>query len=117
MSRTASIKRRQRAPDLHRVVRSLMRHVQNPARIIELYYWSREPDLCKILLAVAAIRPSERETLGAFFKLASNREKIAAQPDSSGALRLVSPEAAETLELMRHASLTEHPSDDPRTRH
>jgi hypothetical protein len=82
--------------DLQQVMRALIRQIQSPARVIELYYWSQEPKLCEIIRSLVAMRPETRDALGAFLSIASNAAAIDASVDASGRLVLSSQEVTET---------------------
>jgi hypothetical protein len=99
-----------RQPNLHQVVRALFRNLQSPARVIELYYWSREPNLCEIMRAIAAMLPETRQSLEAFLSIASKSDAIHASLDSTGRLTFSSQEVVETLDLMSGINLFARPS-------
>jgi hypothetical protein len=101
---TAELSRRGRLgqqPDLDQVVSALFRYVKSPARLIELYYWSREPNLCEIMRAIVGMPPETRQSFEAFLSIASNADAIHASLDSSGRLTLSSQEVVQTLDLLR----------------
>jgi DNA-binding transcriptional regulator/RsmH inhibitor MraZ len=83
--------------NLRRVVREMIRQIENPARVIELYYWSQEKHLCEMLRAIATMRPETRVLLEAFFSAASRADRIVASIDAAGRLTLSSPEVDDTL--------------------
>lgn len=49
-----------------------------PARAIEMAYWSEEPGLLEIIRAVACLRPETRVALLAFLSKASDARRISA---------------------------------------
>jgi hypothetical protein len=49
-----------------------------PARAIEMAYWSEEPGLLEIIRAVACLRPETRTALLAFLSKASDARRISA---------------------------------------
>jgi hypothetical protein len=58
-----------------------------PARAIEMAYWSEEPGLLELIRAVACLRPETRTALLAFLSNASDARRISAA-SSQGALVL-----------------------------
>ena len=58
-----------------------------PARAIEMAYWSEEPGLLEIIRAVACLRPETRTALLTFLSEASDARRIAAA-SSQGTLVL-----------------------------
>jgi len=58
-----------------------------PARAIEMAYWSEEPGLLEVIRAVAGLRPETRTALLAFLSKASDARRISAAT-SQGALVL-----------------------------
>ena len=49
-----------------------------PARAVEMAYWSEEPGLLEIIRAVACLRPETRMALLAFLSKASDARRISA---------------------------------------
>ena len=52
--------------------------ISEPARAIEMAYWSEEPGLLEIIRAVACFRPETRTALLAFLSNASDARRISA---------------------------------------
>jgi hypothetical protein len=69
----------------------------DPARLLECYYWSKEPGLLECVRALVAAPAEVRSVLQAFFAAAVAREQITASIDAEGTLNLHSPEAATIL--------------------
>jgi hypothetical protein len=90
-----------RGPGLEQLVELIMRQLDSPARVIELYYWSREPQLLDIIRSVIAMPEQTREKLEAFLSMAGDPETIAATLDNAGRLSLTSSHVADALDLMR----------------
>jgi len=90
-----------REPDLDRLVERVVRELDSPARVIELYYWSRERHLLDIMRSIVAMSAPTREALDAFLAMAADPETIVASLDGSGRLSLSSPQVADALDLMR----------------
>jgi hypothetical protein len=92
-------KARSSEPELAELVGRLMQR-ESPARLLELYYLSLEPELLDIMRAIIAMSAQSRETLEAFLALAGNPESITANVDGNGRLTLTSSHVAEAVDLM-----------------
>jgi hypothetical protein len=101
-SRTANAPNDQNAePDLDKLVEHIFRQLDSPARVIELYYWSREPQLLEVIRSIIAMPAQTREKLEAFLSMAGDPEAIAASIDNAGRLTLTSSHVADALDLIR----------------
>lgn len=69
----------------------------DPARLLECYYWSKEPGLLECMRAFLAAPAEVRTVLHAFFAAAIARKQITASVEADGTLKLSSPEAAPIL--------------------
>ena len=72
----------------------------DPARLLELYYWCREPGLLEITRAVAAMPDAAREALESFFALGGDAQSIVASWETDGRLSLESNRLGRALEVM-----------------
>ena len=72
----------------------------DPARLMELYYWSREPGLLEIIRAIAAMPQPGRDALESFFALGGDPQNVAATWAESGRLTLESNNLGEALEVI-----------------
>jgi hypothetical protein len=72
----------------------------DPARLMELYYWSQEPGLLEITRAVAAMPEAGREALESFFALGGDPQSIVATWEESGRLSLESNNLGQALEVV-----------------
>lgn len=81
-------------PDLMKVIGALVTECSNPARLLEVYYWSHEPDLSAVMRQIASMTPPARAALCRFMELAAvaGAERIAAAGDAEGRLLLTCPE-------------------------
>jgi hypothetical protein len=89
--------------DIASVVRSLVTDYAEPARILELYYWSQEPGLPELIRALMALPPAQRAALQSFFAMISDPNFVSATIDPAGGLTLFSPDVAEALAATRNA--------------
>ena len=46
------------------LIDTIVAECRDPARLLELYYWSKEPQLLPIIRAIAALAPPERARFG-----------------------------------------------------
>src|SRR5476649_1687272 len=72
------------------IVRMLVEGCQNPAEVLELYYWSKEPGLLEIVRGMAMMTEETRSAIEAFVALASDAKSVAATLDPRGVLTLTS---------------------------
>ena len=101
-SRTANAPNDQTAePELDRLIEHIFRQLDSPARVMELYYWSREPQLLEIIRSIIAMPEQTREKLEAFLSMAGDAETIAASIDDTGRLSLTSSHVVDALDLIR----------------
>jgi hypothetical protein len=87
-------------PALDTLVERLLRQLDSPARVIELYYWSRERNLLDIMRSVVAMPARTREALETFLAMVADPETIVATMDSAGRLSLTSPRIGQALDLL-----------------
>ena len=92
------------APDLQTIVRALVMEYAEPAHVLELYYWSREPGLLDIIRAVMALPKQSRACVRAFLAMAPDPKLVRTKADDFGRLTLFSSQVAETLASAREAS-------------
>jgi hypothetical protein len=97
----------EREPDLQKLVEQIFRQLDSPARVMELYYWSREPGLLDIIRSIIAMPAHTRDALEAFLTMAGDPETVAAGIDNAGRLTLSSPQIGQAIELIRedHAGM------------
>lgn len=91
-------------PTLEALIYDLIRQLESPERVIELYYWSREPHLLEIVRALVMMRPHIRAMLGAFFSIANDPQIVGASIDAMGRLILESPNVAPSLDAITRAA-------------
>ena len=94
-------KARQRART--RLLRTLAACDGNPADMLELYYWSKEPGFTQLIRAIATMPEPTRAALETFIMLARDSRSVRAALDSRGVLTFCSAEAAKSAALAVHA--------------
>lgn len=86
-----------------RLLRTLAACGGNPADMLELYYWSKEPGFTQLIRAIATMPEHTRATLETFIMLARDSRSVSAALDSRGVLTFCSAEAAKSAALALHA--------------
>ena len=79
--------RRRQPPrsEMVRLLDELARTCENPTRLVELYYWSREPDLAEIMRQIVSIPEDARNALHVFFRLtAENPSSVSINVSTNG---------------------------------
>ena len=96
---------------VERLIQTLAHGCDTPAKVLELYYWSREPGLLEVIRAIAAMREDARAAIEAFMALAGDVRSVSAALDARGVLTLASDDATRTVALARY--LAAHDGDEP----
>ena len=86
-----------------RLLRALAACGGNPADMLELYYWSKEPGFTQLIRAIATMPEHTRAALETFITLARDTKSVRAALDSRGVLTFCSAEAARSAALAVHA--------------
>jgi hypothetical protein len=105
------IKARQRARA--RLLRTLAACDGNPADMLELYYWSKEPGFTQLIRAIATMPEHAKAALETFVTLARDSRSVRAALDSRGVLTFCSAEAARSAAL---AALAVHAANEAEDR-
>jgi hypothetical protein len=88
------------AVDLAELLRHLATH-HEPSRVIELYYWSREPDLTEVMRQFIALPQQAKKALRAFLHMATeDAGSVAVVVGPNGELTLSSPVVAELVKRL-----------------
>jgi len=96
-------KKKAKGPTRARMLRSLLATSLNPAELLELYYWSKEPGFTQLFRAIATMPEHTRAALEAFITLARDLKSVSAELDHRGVLTFCSVEAARSVVLAVHA--------------
>jgi len=88
---------------LARLLRTLAACDGNPADMLELYYWSKEPGFTQLIRAIATMPEPARAALETFIALAGDSKSVTADLDPSGVLTFCSAKAARSAALAMHA--------------
>jgi hypothetical protein len=86
-----------------RLLRTLAACDGNPADMLELYYWSKEPGFTQLIRAIATMPEQTRAALETFIALARDAKSVTADLGPSGVLTFCSAEAARSVALALHA--------------
>lgn len=82
-----------------RLLRALAACDSDPADMLELYYWSKEPGFTQLIRAIATMPEHTRAALETFITLARDSKSITADLDPRGVLTFCSTEAARSVAL------------------
>ncbi len=101
MSAKAKIQRR-RPPksDIAQVLHHLASSCKDPARFLELFYWSQEPELAELMRGFVSMSDEAKYTLLAFLRLAEgNLQSVAVTVSEKGDITLSSSTVAGSLAI------------------
>ena len=87
--------------DILAIVRSLVAEFSNPARLLEIFYWSQEPGAAEFMQRVMLLRPQARAVVLSFLAMTPDPKLIVADVDEFGQVILSSPQVAETIGRLR----------------
>jgi hypothetical protein len=89
-------RRHSRRHELTDVLKRLVAGCRHPARLVELYYWSTEPELAEVMRQYVALPEEVRASLHAFLMLAANDPgAVNLRISSDGEMILSSPATEE----------------------
>ena len=92
---------RSNSSGLVQLINRLASSCENPAHVLELLYWSREPELAEIMRNIVAMPEETRRTLHAFFRLAEGDLKsMAVEVNANGDLTLSSSIVTDLLTMV-----------------
>jgi len=83
-----------------RIIRSMLAECGDSSRLLELFYFSREPDVLEIIRAVAALPEEARAALEAFLAVSHEPAAVTAKWDGAGRLTLSSPQVGQTMAII-----------------
>jgi hypothetical protein len=93
--------RRSHSSGLVQLINRLASNCENPAHVLELLYWSREPELAEIMRNIVAMPDETRRTLHAFLRLAEGDLKsMAVEVNAEGDLTLSSSIVTDLLTMV-----------------
>lgn len=70
------------------IVDAILSECRDPARLLELYYWSTDPELLPIIRGLASLPSETRLQLGAFLS-ATHPERVSVTTGAHGGICLV----------------------------
>ena len=85
----------------------------NPARLLEVYYWSREPGFLEIVRMLAAMPEQARAAVEAFASIAHDPSSITATWDLAGRLTLTSPQVGQAIAIVQHCAENDESGKPP----
>ena len=106
----------QSAPEPASKVRSVLREIveccPHPSRLLELYYWSAEPELLATLHRYINLPQQPREALQAFLTMVADcPDSVNVQVSRNGAITLSSPVIARLMSKMDVLRANTDPAD------
>jgi hypothetical protein len=98
--------------DVKRVLHELLERSRDPSRLLEVYYWSTEPDLAEFVRQFLALSDSVRRTLMAFISMTREAgESVEVTIGLEGEITLSSPAVSEAMKLRTMASIPYEPPE------
>jgi hypothetical protein len=92
--------------ELTELVKRIAANCRDPARLIELYYWSGEPELAEVMRQYMALPDEVRAALHAFLMLvADDPDSVTHRITREGEMILASPATAEIARTLAEASV------------
>lgn len=88
------------APDIETMFSSLISECRDPSRLIELFYWSTEPDLLPIVRAFVGLPPAAQTQIRTFLQ-ATPPDRVHAEIDAEGNLKLSAADHAARRALLK----------------
>jgi hypothetical protein len=85
----------------------------DPARLLEVYYWSREPGFLEIVRTFAAMPEAARAAIEAFVSIAHDPSSITATWDRAGRLTLTSPQVGQAIAIVQHCAENDESGTPP----
>lgn len=87
--------------DLTQLLKRLIEECRHPARLIELYYWSAEPELAEVMRQYIALPADAQATLHAFLTVVKDEPgSVSVRIAENGEITLASPAAVELARTM-----------------
>lgn len=79
--------------DLAETTAGIIAECGNPARVLEFYYWSRQPGLADLIRAFQALPAAPRKALAALLTKTSDPRLLSVRAQRNGQLTLFPPRA------------------------
>ena len=87
--------------DLAETTAGIIAKCGDPARVLEFYYWSREPGLSSLIRAFLALPATTRTALGAFLTNTPDPQLVSIRAEKKGRLTFSLPRAAKAKKTRR----------------
>jgi hypothetical protein len=85
------------APSTNALIEMLISEHRDPARLLELHYWSQEPDVLPIIRTLCAMREKPRSIVAAFLSMADDPKTIGAMVNARGEVTMFSQQVETAL--------------------
>jgi hypothetical protein len=100
--------------ELRKVLTSLVNSGEDPERLIELYYWSREPGVLGLIRAFVSTTDASRDSIRAFISLTPGPRSIVAKLDKNGCLSLTAASVAQVSAMTHYMAAGNDSAEPPR---
>jgi len=98
--------------DVKQVLHNLLERSGNPSRLLEVYYWSTEPELVEFIRQFLALPNSTRFALTAFMSMTKDAwGSVAVTIGLNGEITLSSPAVAEAMKMRTLTSIPHESSE------
>ena len=87
-------------PELEDILNSIVVTCGDPARVLELFYWSQEPEVLEVIRWLMALSGKAREALCSFLTSVPDPQLVSVEVSLQGHVTLSSPEIAESMSAM-----------------
>lgn len=102
-----------RDPRSRRILETILADCTDSSRLLELFYWTREPGMLDLIRGIAALPEEARSALEAFFAMSHESAAVAAKWDAAGRLTLASPQVGQTMAIMQYCAENEDAETPP----
>src|SRR5262245_18552385 len=98
--------------DVKKVLHELLDHSRDPSRMLEVYYWSTEPELADFVRQFLRLSEPARHSLMAFLSMTKEAgDSVAVTIGLKGELTLSSPAVSDAMQMKTANSIPSGPSD------
>ena len=98
---------RTKNPQYSKTVQLILAECEDSSRLLELYYFSREPGMLEVIRTLIAMPEPTRASIEAFLTMSHEPAAIAAVWDAAGRLILSSPQVGQAMAILRHCAANE----------
>jgi len=100
-------------PQSAKIIELILSECEDSSRLLEFYYWSREPGMLEIIRTLIALPEGTRASIEAFLTMSHEPAAIVAAWDAAGRLTLSSPQVGQAMAIMRHCAADDDAETPP----